>query len=68
LGYNFTNKTLGPLGKYINDLRVYLDAQNPLTFTKFTGFDPEIYTETGVHKAEYPITRTFTFGVKVTFK
>jgi TonB-dependent starch-binding outer membrane protein SusC len=67
-GYNFTNKTLGPLGKYINDLRVYLDAQNPLTFTKFTGFDPEIYTETGVHKAEFPITRTFTFGVKVTFK
>jgi hypothetical protein len=39
-----------------------------LTFTKFTGFDPEIYTETGVHKAEFPITRTFTFGVKVTFK
>jgi hypothetical protein len=68
-GYNITSKILGSVSKYISNIRVYVDAQNPLTFTKFEGFDPEVVTGGGYKggKAEYPQTRTYTAGVKVTF-
>ena len=69
LGYNFTNKNLGSLNKYINSARIYVDLQNPFTFTSFTGFDPEVVTGGSYKsgKAEYPQTRTFSIGVKVSF-
>lgn len=69
LGYTFTAKDLGAVGKYISTLRLYVDAQNPLTFTSFKTFDPEVVTG-GTYKggkAEYPMTRTFSFGLKVQF-
>lgn len=70
LGYNLKSNVLGVVGKYISNLRIYVDAQNPLTFTKFEGFDPEVTTGGGYKggKAEYPQTRTYTAGIKVTFK
>ncbi len=69
LGYNLTSSKLGSIGKYISSLRVYLDAQNPITITNFKGIDPEIVTGGSYKsgKAEYPQTRTFTFGIKATF-
>lgn len=69
LGYNFTAKQLGNLSKVISGLRLYADVQNPLTITSFTGFDPEVYTGGDYKggKAEYPQTRTFSFGLKVSF-
>lgn len=69
LGYNLTRKQLGHLGSYINNIRLYLDAQNPMTFTKFEGFDPEVYTGGNYKggKAEYPMTRTYSAGVKINF-
>lgn len=67
LGYNISGKNLGSIGQYISNVRVYFDAQNPLTFTKFEGFDPEVYTGGGYKggKAEYPQTRTFSVGLKI---
>jgi hypothetical protein len=64
LGYNLTARSLGIFGKSIDNLRIYLDAQNPLIFTKFEGADPEVAAGRG----EYPQTRTFSVGLKVSFK
>ncbi|MDX8339374.1 SusC/RagA family TonB-linked outer membrane protein [Draconibacterium sp. IB214405] len=69
LGYNITGKQLGSAGKYFNNIRVYVDAQNPLTITNFEGYDPEIRTggSSKTKGAEYPQTRTFSVGVKINF-
>jgi hypothetical protein len=69
LGYNIAGNKLGEVGKFIGNIRIYIDAQNPLTFTNFEGFDPEVYSGGNYKggKAEYPQTRTFSAGVKVTF-
>ena len=69
LGYNLSGRSLGVVGNYLHNLRIYIDAQNPFTFTKFDGFDPEINSGGGYKggKAEYPQTRTFTGGLKLTF-
>lgn len=69
LAYTFNAKSLGALNKYINGLRVYVDALNPFTFTGFRDFDPEVTTGGNYKggKAEYPMTRTFSFGVKLQF-
>ena len=55
------------------NLRVYLSAQNLYTFTKYTGFDPEIGSyDNGillmnVDQGHYPNPRTITMGVNVEF-
>src|SRR5690606_36593509 len=55
LGYNV------PLpDKTFQSLRIYVDAQNALTFIKWKGIDPE----TG---DDYPNARTYTIGLNVTF-
>ena len=69
LGYNLDGALLGRvLSQRIDNLRFYFDAQNPLTFTKFSGVDPEIYTGNSSSPAGYPMTRSFSLGVKVNFK
>ncbi|KAA6331363.1 TonB-dependent receptor SusC [termite gut metagenome] len=70
LGYNLMASSLGAAGKYISNIRVYVDVMNPFTFTSFTGFDPEVYTGLLGDKAgpgEYPQVRTFSVGTKITF-
>lgn len=69
LGYNFRKSTLGVVGKYIESLRIYLDAQNPFTFTSFKTYDPEVQTGGGYRggKAEYPMTRVFSAGINLVF-
>lgn len=54
----------------ISSLRLYVAAENLLTFTKYEGFDPEISsggTSIGVDRGCYPQARTFTFGVNLNF-
>ena len=69
LGYTFQGRQLGTLGKYISSLRLYADAQNPFTFTSFKNFDPEVVTGGSYkgNKAEYPMTRTYSLGLKLQF-
>lgn len=61
------NITLGytiPVNKkYINRMRVYVDANNPFCFTPYKGLD----LETDNSAWAYPNVRTFTFGVDITF-
>ena len=40
-------------------------GQNLLTWTGFTGLDPEVATN--VYRAQYPASRQFTLGVEVSF-
>ena len=57
---------------HVRTLRVYVTSQNLLTFTKYTGYDPEesaFYggTNIGVDQGTYPQYRSFTFGLNVGF-
>ena len=67
LGYNLQSNQLGVVGKYVRSMRLFVNVQNPFTFTKFTGFDPEIVSGYGASMAEYPMTRTFSVGAKINF-
>ena len=40
--YTLTNKLLGNVGNYINDIKFGFVGRNLLTFTDYSGFDPEI--------------------------
>jgi TonB-linked SusC/RagA family outer membrane protein len=56
----------------IRSLRIYASGQNLLTWTKYSGMDPEvsIYNSVltpGVDFSAYPRARTITFGANVTF-
>ena len=54
----------------IDRIRVYIMVRNLYTFTKYTGFDPEIpggILNTGVDLASYPQARTYTAGLDVRF-
>lgn len=46
--------------------RIYVSCQNLATFTKYTGFDPEV-TANGIDLNVYPVTRTLSAGVNLTF-
>ena len=55
---------------FISSLRVYVAAENLLTFTKYHGFDPEISsgsTSLGIDRGVYPQAKTWTVGVNVAF-
>lgn len=69
LGYNLKGSQLGVAGNAIGNLRIYADVQNPITITNFDGFDPEVTTGGSYKggKAEYPQTRTYSIGVKISF-
>lgn len=57
----------------INKFSIYATGQNLLTFTNYSGFDPEVNafgrsaTELGIDYGTYPQARTVTFGVNVEF-
>lgn len=55
---------------FISSLRVYVAAENLLTFTKYHGFDPEISsggTSLGIDYGVYPQARVFTVGANLSF-
>ena len=45
--------------------RVYVQAQNLFTFTRFSGLDPE--GTSNIYAAQYPMARQYTFGLDLTF-
>jgi TonB-linked SusC/RagA family outer membrane protein len=50
----------------ISRARLYLSANNLLTFTGYTGYDPEV-GGVGVDYGNYPQPRTFMFGINMDF-
>jgi TonB-linked SusC/RagA family outer membrane protein len=68
LGYTFSGKTLQSLK--LTKLRVFAQVKNALTFTQYSGFDPEIsggIFESGIDRGIYPQARTFSLGVDLKF-
>ena len=52
-------------GDVLRGARVYVQAQNLLTFTRFSGLDPE--GTANIYAAQYPMARQYTFGLDLTF-
>ena len=68
LGYTLPQKISRKA--FIERLRVFVMAENLVTWTKYWGFDPEISsggTSLGIDKGVYPQARTYTIGVNVAF-
>lgn len=71
LAYNFPSNLMKKA--HMTSLRLYFNAQNVWTFTKYSGFDPEIgaYNQqagmTNIDMGRYPSPRVFTFGVNLVF-
>jgi hypothetical protein len=69
LGYNFP-KTLTERVK-LNSARIYVTGQNLLTFTKYTGLDPDFTApdiwRRGHDEVRYPNARTFLVGLQFNF-
>lgn len=64
LAYSLPENLLKKTG-FIRGLRVYAQGQNLLTFTNFSGLDPE--SASNIYAAQYPMSRQFTFGLDLTF-
>ena len=70
-GYTLENKPfMRKLG--LTKARLYFTGNNLYTWTKYTGFDPEVSTmrsplTPGVDFGAYPLSRTFLFGLNLTF-
>ena len=77
LGYTFPKPFLTK-AKFQN-LRIYVTTQNPFTFTKYSGFTPELAppinsttnapstTNAGIEQAIYPSTRSLSGGINFSF-
>lgn len=66
-GYNIPKR----IAPFLTNARVYINADNLFTFTNYSGFTPDVSAssalERGVDKYTYPLPRTITLGVNVSF-
>jgi len=76
LGYTIPGRVLESLGNgFISRIRLYVSGQNLLTFTNYSGYDPEIVpslsggttTAIGIDYGNYPQPRTILAGLQVQF-
>jgi TonB-linked SusC/RagA family outer membrane protein len=76
IGYTVSDKWLQTAAKgAIRGFRIYVSAQNILTFTKYTGYDPEVGNRTintssltnGIDAAVYPQPKAYQVGIQANF-
>lgn len=67
IGYTLPKNISETIGA--SKVRFYVTGENLVTFTKYTGYDPEIAggDTFGIDRAYYPQSRTFLFGANVQF-
>lgn len=81
IGYRLPETSMKRIG--ISNFRIYLTAQNLFTIKRFSGFSPDLpggtvdpsgstsnkngVLDAGIEMNAYPITRTYAFGVNVSF-
>lgn len=69
IGYNFSKHFLGNSG--ISNLRLYISGQNIATFTKATGYTPEVSLAdpiaSGADNGTYPVPAIYSIGVNLNF-
>ena len=56
----------GAFGQNFSLIKVFVSAQNLVTWTKYSGFDPEVPVN-GIDNGTYPITRIVSLGLNVGF-
>ena len=71
LGYTLPSKTIAKAK--LSNAKVYVSAQNLVTITDYSGYDPEIGSFNqnplinGVDNGRYPVAQSLTFGLNATF-
>ena len=74
LGYTFPKSIISRVG--IDKLRLYVQATNLFTFTKYSGLDPDVTNQVmgdsgdltkGVDFFHWPVSKQFLFGINVSF-
>ncbi len=69
LGYTFSGSAMQKL--HISTFRLYIQAANLFTSTKYSGYDPEIngtgVTQFGIDEGAYPSTKQWLVGVNLKF-
>jgi len=58
LSYNFNETILKKLN--LNRLKIYVEARNPFTITKWTGLDPELGSQTSI-----PLQKEYVAGLDI---
>ena len=71
LSYNLKKNWIEKLK--MQSCKLYVSVDNPFTFTKFSGTDPEVnmkmgsWSLPGLYTESYPISRQFMFGIDINF-
>lgn len=76
LGYSIPKSALEKIR--LSQARIYVTGQNVITFTKYSGLNPELgyvggdksagqYNQLNVDYAQYPLARTWTIGATLSF-
>lgn len=71
LSYNLPSKAVSKIG--FKNIGIYASVKNAFLVTNYTGYDPEVNsfafdgTRPGIDLSSYPHTRSFIFGLNVTF-
>lgn len=72
LAYSLPQQLISRIG--LRDFQLYAIGTNLFTITNYTGYDPEVglrtggnNEEAGVDKGQYPLTRQFTLGARISF-
>ncbi|HMF69966.1 MAG TPA: hypothetical protein VK616_00750, partial [Flavitalea sp.] len=71
LGYTFRNGLLKKISG--SSARIYLSALNPFTWTKYSGYNPEVSSNFGdaVRAGEefgnYPVAKSLIIGLNISF-
>ncbi len=68
-GYTLPKTLTQSIG--ISKLRVYISAQNPITITSYTGYNPEVGNDglstRGLDRGNYPVSATYRAGIQMEF-
>ncbi len=72
LGYTLSRSSLMWTKGAVSSIRLYVSSQNLLTFTKYSGWDPEVGSKNttltnGIDYGQYPAARSFQVGVQASF-
>lgn len=70
MGYSVPSKYFR--GSFIKSVEMYLSGTNLLTFSKYSGYDPEVNSSTnpfiqGVDSGSFPKSRSFNLGINIQF-
>jgi len=66
LGYTLPNRLFSKIG--LSRFRVYVTAENLLTLTQYTGYDPEVGGGIfGIDRGQYPQARSILGGIQLSF-